>query len=187
MALAIRSIKYRCVRNSGAFPSTTKQASLSAPHPEPYSLPCGEVPAKWQLSRQEPAFFCGRAQSAGVKRWCQAAATAFRNQKSQVPKSFKRTKPSSSLPSTVFSLSSQAHLLLSLTLYFYTVTQLQQEEEEKSCGKEHSTANPCDAQRLLQSMQRPIPVKVYGTEIQVMACQLHCSSFLCAYHRFTSW
>ena len=191
MALAISNIKFRCVRNSDAFPSATKQASLSALDPEPYSLPCGEVPATQWLSRQEPAFLW----QSTVARGEATMLSCYSIQESEIlgPKLFfRRTKPSSSLPSTVLSPPSQAHLLSYPWLFpfFLHSNTSSTGGEEKSCGKENSSANPCDIQSplwLLQSMQPSIPVKVYGTEIQVTACQLHCSSFLCAYHRSTLW
>lgn len=135
MALAIRNIKYRCSRNTAA----TKQASLSALDLEPYSLPSRQVPARWWLFRQEPAFFCGRAQSPRGKQWCQAA-TAFRNQKSWVPNSFIGLYPHLHFP--VQCSRHQVRLTFSLIpdsfLSFCTVIQLQQEGKKKSCGKANS-------------------------------------------------
>lgn len=188
MALAIRSIKYWCIRNSGAFPSATKQTQPSAPDPEPYSLPYGEAPPSRPLSRQELAFFCGRAQMPGLK-WCWAT-TAFRNQKSWVPNTFlEELNPHLHFP--VQCSQHQVRLTFSLvsdpfSLHSDTAST---GGEEKHCGKKNSTANPCDIQSplwLVQSMQQFIPGNVYGTEIQAMAQQLHHSSFLRAYRSFTS-
>lgn len=105
------------------------------------------------------------------------------------PKLFYRTIPSSSLPSTVLSPPSQAHLLSYPWLFpffLHSNTASTGGQEKKAVVKQI----PCDVQSplwLLQSLQQCIPIKVYGAEVQVMACQLHCGSFLCAYHRFTLW
>lgn len=178
--------EFRC------FPKCYKAGITISPGSRALQPSLWEVPARRRLSRQEPAFFCGTALSPGVKQWCRAA-TAFRNQKSWVPDSFlEELNPHLYFP--VQCSHHQVRLTSSLipdsVLSFCTVIQLQQERKKKSCGREKSTANPCDVQSppwLLQSMQQSIPVKVYGTEIQVTACQLHFSSFLCAYHRFTLW
>lgn len=135
MALTIRSIKYCCIRNSGAFPSATKQTSPSAPDPH------GEVPARRPLSRQELAFFCGKAQMPGVK-WCWAT-TAFRNQKSWVPNTFLEVlNPHLHFP--VQCSHHQVRLTFSLIpdpFPLHTDT-ASTGGEEKHCGKENSTANP---------------------------------------------
>lgn len=147
-------------------------------------------PARQQLSRQEPAFLCGKAQLPGLKKW-HCADITFRNQKSWIPGScFRKNKTSSSLPVRRSHHESGSLPFLSPTPLFLHSNTASTGEEEKTCSKEISTANTCDIWLppwLLQSMHHSTPAKGYDTEIQVTACQLLCSSFLCAFQRFTLW
>lgn len=142
------------------------------------------------LARQQAALLCGKAQLPGPKKW-HWTDRALRNQKSRIPNSFfRKTKTSSSLPVQCYHHESGSLSLLSLTPFFLHTNTASSGVEEKTCSKENSTANTCDIHLppwLLQSMHHSTPVQGYDTEIQVTACQLHCSSFLCAYQRFILW
>lgn len=186
-SLVVRSIKWRCTRNWG--PS---QMLWSSNHYQPWiqspTVFWVESPARQQLARQKPALLCGKAQLPGLKQW-HWADTAFRNQKSWIPNFFKKNlKTSSSLPVQRSHHESGSPSLLSPTLFFLHINTASTGVEEKTCSNENSTANRWGVQLLpwlLQSMHHSSPVKGYDTEIPVTARQQHCSSFLCAYHRFT--
>lgn len=107
VVLTIRSIKYCCIRNSGAFPSATKQISPSAPDPEPSTWGSASQAATFQAGA---SFFLQKSTDARSE----MMLSYYSIQESEIlrPKHFFRSaKPSSSLSSTVLSPPSQAHLL----------------------------------------------------------------------------